>query len=357
MRQLIIYFTISILLAFNTVSFTGDGSVQPSIPQLQVFVEPGAGYHPVLDALNASQKSVLMEMYLLLDKDVIDALIRAKSRGVDVRVILEKFAYRNPADLKAIVDNLNSHGVSTKVSSPAFRLTHEKSIVIDHRVAFIMTLNQDHTAYTKNREFGVIDRSPVDVAEIAKVFEGDWNRTSVILSDQNLVWSPINSRYRIIKLIDSAKRTLDIENEEMQDKVVEDHLISAAQKGVNVRVVMSSSNSANDANAPGRDRIKKGGVNVRLLNKPYIHAKLMIADRSRAFVGSENFSPTSMDRNRELGILVNDPKILQTLSTTFDKDWIAGKIALTSPGTTPLSKPRHIVSKSPKYLYCWIGAS
>ena len=356
MRQLIICFTISILLTHSTVSCTGDSSIHPSIPQLQVFVEPGSGYHPVLDALNASRKSVLMEMYLLLDKNIIDALIRAKSRGVDVRVILEKFAYRNPADFKAIVDNLNSHGVSAMVSSPAFRLTHEKSIVIDHRVAFIMTLNQDHTAYTKNREFGIIDRRPMDVAEIAKVFEDDWNRTSVVLSDENLVWSPINSRDRITKLIDGAKKTLDIENEEMQDKVVEDHLISAAKKGVIVRVMMSSSNSANDANAPGRDRIKKGGVNVRLLNKPYIHAKLVIADRSRAFVGSENFSPTSMDRNRELGILVNDPKILQTLSTTFDKDWIAGKIALTSSGTTPLSKSRHIMPKLHQKLYCWIGA-
>ena len=153
------------------------------------------------------------------------------------------------------------------------------------------------------------------------------------------------------------KRLWDIENEEMQDKSVEDHLISAAQKGVNVRVVMSSSNSVNDPNAPGRDRIKKGGVKVRLLNKPYIHAKLIIADRSRAFVGSENFSPTSMDRNRELGILVNNPQILQTLSTTFDKDWIAGKITLASSDTTPLCTQRHIVSMLPQNQFCWIGAS
>jgi phosphatidylserine/phosphatidylglycerophosphate/cardiolipin synthase-like enzyme len=255
-----------------------------SSPQLQAFVEPGAGYHPVLDALNASKKSVLMEMYLLLDKSVIDALIRAKSRGVNVRVILEKAAYRNPTDFTAIMANLVSHGISAKTSSPAFRLTHEKSIIIDRKIAFIMTLNQDHTAYTKNREFGIVDSNPGDVAEITTVFEDDWNRTVPRLSDPNLVWSPINSRDRIIRLIDSAKKTLDIENEEMQDKVVEDHLISAAQKGVNVRVVMSSSNSANDANAPGRDRIKKGGVNVRLLNKPYIHAKLVIAEDRKSVV-------------------------------------------------------------------------
>lgn len=97
----------------------------------------------------------------------------------------------------------------------------------------------------------------------------------------------------------------------MVDKNLEDHLISAAQRGVDVRVVMSPSHFKNDTNAPGRDRIKRRGVKVRLLKSPYIHAKLLIADRSRAFVGSENFLPSSMGRNRELGILVSNSKIIQ----------------------------------------------
>lgn len=66
--------------------------MQPSSPQLKAFVEPGAGYYPVLDALNASRKSVLMEMYLLTDKKIIGALKRAKARGADVRILLEKSA-------------------------------------------------------------------------------------------------------------------------------------------------------------------------------------------------------------------------------------------------------------------------
>jgi cardiolipin synthase len=298
MRQLIIYFTISILLSLSTVSCTGNGHMQPSSSQLKAFVEPGAGYYPVLDALNASQKSILMEMYLLTDKKIIGALRRAKTRGADVRILLEKSAYDTPAAFKAVMDDLNSSGISCRTSNPAFRLTHEKSIVIDHQIAFIMTLNQDLTAYSRNREFGIIDKNPADITEITAVFENDWNRTAPVLSDPNLIWSPVNSRIRINKLIDGAKKSLYVENEEMQDTNVEDHLISAANRGVDVRVVMSPSNFKNDANAPGRDRIKKGGVKVRLLKSPYIHAKILIADGSRAFVGSENFSPTSMNRNR-----------------------------------------------------------
>jgi len=297
---------------------SGDRS---SASQLQIFVEPIDGYEPVLDALNSAQTSILVEMYLMTDKNIINALENASLRGVKVKVILEDWAYRNPANFKAVMESLNSSGISVEKSSPAFCLTHEKTIVIDRKTALIMTLNQAHTSYTENREFGIIDYNADDIAEIVSVFEADWNRTVPNLSDSDLVWSPVNSRDRIISLIDDAEKSLEIENEEMQDKEVEDHIISAAKRGVNVRVVMSPSSSKNDANELGRDAIEKGGALVHLLKEPYIHAKLIIADGLKAFVGSENFSPASLDRNRELGILIDDPSILRVLSSNFNADW------------------------------------
>ena len=292
--------------------------------QPQIFVEPEDGYKPVLDALNSARSSIYVEMYLITDKNIINALKNASSRGVDVKVLLEDYSYGNHASFKAVMDSLNSSGASVQVSSPAFRLTHEKAIVVDRKTALIMTLNQAPTAYTKNREFGLIDYNTTDASEIAKAFEADWNRTSPSLSDPNLIWSPTNSRDRIIGLLDSAEKSLEIENEEMQDREVEDRLISAAKRGVNVEIVMSPSTSKPDPNAPGLDRIAKGGVKVRLVKNPYIHAKIIIVDSIKAFIGSENFSPTSLDKNRELGILVDDSGILQVLSSTFNDDWNSG---------------------------------
>ncbi len=318
---------IVILLLIIWVLYIAYVVYQPPTSQNQVFVEPTDGYKPVLDALNSAQSSILVEMYLITDKNIINALTGASSRGVKVKVMLEDWAYGSPNDFKAIMDSLNSSGVSVEASSPAFSLTHEKAIVIDRKVALIMTLNQAHTAYTKNREFGLIDYDANDAVEIASAFEADWNRTAPELSDPNLVWSPVNSRDRIIGLIDGAQKSLEIENEEMQDHEVEDHLIMASKKGVDVKVVMSPSNSKKDANAPGRDALIKGGVEVHLVKTPYIHAKIIIADGLKAFVGSENFSPTSLDRNRELGILIDDSRIIQVLSSTFDADWNSGNRA------------------------------
>jgi phosphatidylserine/phosphatidylglycerophosphate/cardiolipin synthase-like enzyme len=63
---------------------------------------------------------------------------------------------------------------------------------------------------------------------------------------------------------------------------------------------------------------------VREIKKPYVHAKAIIVDDRWAFVGSENISTSSLDNNRELGVLVNDQDSLSRLSSTFEQDWAAG---------------------------------
>jgi phosphatidylserine/phosphatidylglycerophosphate/cardiolipin synthase-like enzyme len=46
-----------------------------------------------------------------------------------------------------------------------------------------------------------------------------------------------------------------------------------------------------------------------------------------AFVGSENFSATSLDENRELGILIADQTVIATLAQTFQQDWSSAQAA------------------------------
>ena len=57
------------------------------------------------------------------------------------------------------------------------------------------------------------------------------------------------------------------------------------------------------------------------LHHPNVHAKTVIADGQRAFVGSQNLTATSLDRNREVGILIDDPAAIQRLQQVFEADW------------------------------------
>ncbi|HEY4384646.1 MAG TPA: phospholipase D-like domain-containing protein, partial [Ktedonobacteraceae bacterium] len=124
------------------------------------------------------------------------------------------------------LDSLRAAGVKTKATSPDFALTHEKGMVIDGSTAFITTANFTLSALgdsksTKNREYGIIDTNPQDVQTVIAIFNADWNRSSLQqIDDPNLVVSPINSRTDFLKLIGSAKKSLLIEAEEMQDAQV-----------------------------------------------------------------------------------------------------------------------------------------
>lgn len=53
----------------------------------------------------------------------------------------------------------------------------------------------------------------------------------------------------------------------------------------------------------------------------YMHAKIIVVDGQKAFVGSENISTASLEHNRELGIIVGDQNVLSTLQQTFQQDW------------------------------------
>jgi phosphatidylserine/phosphatidylglycerophosphate/cardiolipin synthase-like enzyme len=63
---------------------------------------------------------------------------------------------------------------------------------------------------------------------------------------------------------------------------------------------------------------------VRELGIPYIHAKAIVVDGARAYVGSENLSTQSLDRNREVGILENG-SIASTIQRVFEGDWKQAK--------------------------------
>jgi phosphatidylserine/phosphatidylglycerophosphate/cardiolipin synthase-like enzyme len=55
----------------------------------------------------------------------------------------------------------------------------------------------------------------------------------------------------------------------------------------------------------------------------YMHGKLAIADGSKAFVGSENLTNTSLIQNRELGTFFTDPDMIARLAATFTHDFTA----------------------------------
>ncbi len=298
----------------------------PPVPgPIHAFVEPDAEYQVVLDALKDARSTIWMEMYILNDRDIVDALKAARGRGVDVRVILEaKPAANGTGNMPAIAE-LKAANIAVRTGNPAHKLTHAKIILVDERLALIMSLDQTRADFVTNREYGVADTDPSDLAEIKAVLNADWEHTTVTTTNPNLVWSPGNGRARLLGLIDSATRSLDIQAVEINDEGIVARLLAAAKRGVTLRVIVSPPLSGPDLNAPALNQLIRGGIQVRTLKVPHIHATLMVADRTRAYVGSHNLAPLSIDASRELGILVTESKAVEGLQGTFLNDWEVGK--------------------------------
>jgi phosphatidylserine/phosphatidylglycerophosphate/cardiolipin synthase-like enzyme len=320
-----------------------DRNIASSSGALSLITEPDDGIMPVLGMINSAMKSVDLVMYELDDAQVEAALVADERRGVVVRVLLSPGYDGAPSRVNGSAYNfLLAHGVAVRWSPSYFSLTHEKSLVVDGIRAIVMTFNLTSKYYATGRDFGIVDGNTHDVAAMERTFGDDWKGSpagassgavagNVLLggnngdAGDNLVWSP-GSEPSLIALINSAKKSLYIYNEEMADMNVTKAIIDAGERGVVVYVVMTGAEEWKWDFA----ELATAGVHVRTYaddaNAPlYIHAKMIVADggnaSARAFVGSENFSAASLGKNRELGIVTDNKDIITSLIKTFVADW------------------------------------
>jgi hypothetical protein len=154
------------------------------------------------------------------------------------------------------------------------------------------------------------------------------------------VWSP-GSTSTLVDLIESATHSVLVENEEMDSSSIESALRTAAQRGVSVKVVMTESSSWTSA----LDALASSGVHVKVLSSSqvYIHAKVICVDcvggAGTVFVGSENFSTSSLAYNRELGVITTTPKVVRAVDSAVNSDYAVGSavaaIRTNPPPTSP----------------------
>ncbi|MBY8883122.1 phospholipase D-like domain-containing protein [Actinacidiphila acidipaludis] len=279
--------------------------------------------------INSATTSLDMTMYELEDTTAVNDLIALKNKGVTVRVVLDRaHQTANNTAYKA----LTGAGVGVVWSPSAFVYTHQKTITVDATESLILTGNLTSQYYTTSRDYGVFDDDTRDVASIEKVFNADYAGSSITPTDgDHLLWSPTDSRNRLLSIVNSATTKLDVEELELSDSTVVNAIVARAKAGVAVRVVLETpSDYASEVSA-----IKAAGGKVVGYSDPngfYIHAKAMVADygltTQEVEAGSMNISSNSLSSNRELGLILTGTGVAQsvasTVETTFNSDFAGG---------------------------------
>lgn len=287
------------------------------------------GHDDWINAIKNAQHTLHMTMYHLTDKEVIDALVsRVGDKSLDMRVIVDG---KLTGGYKKAFDSIKEAGVNIRASSSFFTITHAKAMVLDGQSVFITAINMTNTART-SRDFGIVTSDENAIAETEKVFEADWQNaqssggTTPSLEDPNLAWSPNNSDQQLVKLVDTASQTLDIEVENLGSDDILAAFARAASRGVNVRLIVPECVLGNGL-FNYQFFAKLPGVNIHVepngnsMEQPYMHSKMMVADGKYIYVGSINYSFNSTMKARELGAIFLDEGTAKTIESEYEIDW------------------------------------
>jgi phosphatidylserine/phosphatidylglycerophosphate/cardiolipin synthase-like enzyme len=141
----------------------------------------------VQGAIGKSQSYIYLENPYLFDKRVIIALVRARNRGVDVRVVLPRVNDLKPGGRSNLVlaNYLLEHGVRV-FFYPG--MTHVKALLIDDW-ACLGSANLNHLSLRVCQERNVATSDPAFAARLKKeLFEEDFSRSYELTEPVSIEW-------------------------------------------------------------------------------------------------------------------------------------------------------------------------
>lgn len=174
-------------------------------------------FEATLKEIDSARSSVLAVMYLISvlpdqpdaqPNQLVSALIRAKDRGVEVKVILDQnIDFEAEATDEALYrnKNQNAYELLRKNNVPVFfdtsdTYTHTKVLVIDNEVVILGSTNWSKAALTRNNETNVLIRSK----EFAKSLLSDLDKVKI----QENIPASLTPSVSISKEIISNKKML-----------------------------------------------------------------------------------------------------------------------------------------------------
>lgn len=126
----------------------------------------------VLPLINKAERYIYIPIFILTDRRITEALINAKKRGVDVRVIIDAL---NASVRHSKHNELRAGGISVKTENYAGKM-HSKSLVVDDMYTVIGSMNFSFTGENKNDENLVLIKDSTIAKEYKNFFIYQWNR-------------------------------------------------------------------------------------------------------------------------------------------------------------------------------------
>ncbi len=158
-----------------------ESCIRPHPPQTSVtlaharatvsFSPDGRGEALILKAVSAARHTILVQAYIFSDRRILAALGEARSRGVDVRVILDKTDTESYEHRKPVAAILSAEGIPVWIDN-AVRIAHNKVMIIDGTDLITGSYNFTYAAAYHNAENLLYIRN---AAALVHAYIANWN--------------------------------------------------------------------------------------------------------------------------------------------------------------------------------------
>lgn len=320
-----------------------------------------------VDMIRGATRSIDLAQFYAVSREgsalerVVVEIERAISRGVRVRLLLDALFHPKYPELGARLARAGAEVREIDLRGVTGGVHHAKYFVVDGKEAFVGSQNFDWRALEHIQEIGVRLRDPALVAALAGLFDRDWGglgdggagaaarwpasgplrlaaSPKGLLPDESAWDLPI-----LVEWIDGARRSVDVQlltyKPAFRDKRpfldLDDALRRAAARGVRVRLLVSHWATREEADLAALVRLAAvPGVLVRVIEVPawsggeidfarVAHAKYMVVDGARAWVGTSNWEGDYFHASRNVSLFVDDRGPAATLERTFERGWSA----------------------------------
>ncbi len=261
-----------------------------------------------------------------------DALLRAAQRGLTVRLVTDSDNLLEP-EVQALAEG----GVAV-LGDRRDSLMHHKFIVLDRAEVFIgsMNLTVDSAYHGDNNLLRI--RSGRLAEDFTREFEEmfvddrfgglslrDTPYPQITIDGQlvEVLFSPDDGvARRLLELVRGARQRVEVLAFAFTSDDLAEALIERAAAGVDVRVVVESS----QASAAGAEfeRLRQAGVDARRDGNPGdMHHKVVLIDGALVWTGSYNFTRSAEEYNDESVLIVHSPGLAARFSTEFERVYVA----------------------------------
>jgi phosphatidylserine/phosphatidylglycerophosphate/cardiolipin synthase-like enzyme len=149
---------------------TANSTVQQQGLQAEVlgvyFTPPTGAAAAIVQAIDASEREVLVQAYGFTHNAIAQALVRAHQRGVAVQVLLDK---KSKTSNHYVIDVLTQAQIDVRHDGK-HAIAHNKVMVIDASIVITGSFNFTNSAETRNAENFLVLKS----AELAQRYRAQW---------------------------------------------------------------------------------------------------------------------------------------------------------------------------------------